>query len=126
MFGVTRPGRLQVYFYQPQSAPTKDGDGKAIEEPTQSHLKLINIDDAWTILGSGNMDRASWYTSQELGVAFWSDTEGDHTLTRVGLYLATYLRGVMHKRKKCYYDGIVGDPQPHIGDRSNSFYGTVR
>jgi phosphatidylserine/phosphatidylglycerophosphate/cardiolipin synthase-like enzyme len=25
-----------------------------------------------TVLGSGNMDRASWYTSQELGIAFFS------------------------------------------------------
>ncbi len=38
----------------------------------KSHLKLAIIDQKITVLGSGNMDRASWYTSQELGVALIS------------------------------------------------------
>lgn len=33
------------------------------------HIKCTLIDDKVVVLGSGNMDRASWYTSQELGVA---------------------------------------------------------
>jgi phosphatidylserine/phosphatidylglycerophosphate/cardiolipin synthase-like enzyme len=125
VFGVTRPGRLQVFFFQPQSPPMEGEDAKAIAEPTQSHLKLVNIDDEWTILGSGNMDRASWYTSQELGVAFWSNTDSDHTLTRVGMYVGAYLRRVMHTRKKCYYDGKMIDPQPQYNMRSNSFTGSI-
>ena len=40
--------------------------------PVQSHLKLTIIDGEITVLGSGNMDRASWYTSRELGVGFVS------------------------------------------------------
>ena len=33
------------------------------------HIKCSTIDNRVVVLGSGNMDRASWYTSQELGVA---------------------------------------------------------
>ena len=33
------------------------------------HIKCTVIDESIVILGSGNMDRASWYTSQELGIA---------------------------------------------------------
>ena len=40
------------------------------EEPVHSHLKLTIVDDEFTVLGSGNMDRASWWTSQELGILF--------------------------------------------------------
>ena len=41
-------------------------------EPVKSHFKCVIMDEEITILGSGNMDRASWYTSQELGIAFVS------------------------------------------------------
>ncbi|KAI1299473.1 hypothetical protein F5Y03DRAFT_250755 [Xylaria venustula] len=43
------------------------------EEPVHSHLKLITVDDEYAVLGSGNMDRASWFTSQELGVLLQSN-----------------------------------------------------
>ena len=33
------------------------------------HIKCTIVDARVVVLGSGNMDRASWYTSQELGVA---------------------------------------------------------
>ena len=62
-----KPGKLRISFYQaPQGVP------KDANEPVQSHLKLTMIDGEWTIFGSGNMDRSSWYTSQELAVAFFS------------------------------------------------------
>ena len=35
----------------------------------KSHLKMTVVDGEVVVLGSGNMDRASWYTSQEVGVA---------------------------------------------------------
>lgn len=38
--------------------------------PVSSHLKLTVVDGEVLVLGSGNMDRASWFTSQELGLAF--------------------------------------------------------
>ncbi|KAF2840014.1 hypothetical protein M501DRAFT_931708 [Patellaria atrata CBS 101060] len=56
-------GGLKIEYYSPIEAGKK--------EPVQSHLKLTVVDGWITILGSGNMDRASWYTSQELGVAFF-------------------------------------------------------
>jgi len=58
-------GQLTIEYFKP-----KDGGKRG--EPVQSHLKLTIVDQQWVILGSGNMDRASWYTSQELGVAFHS------------------------------------------------------
>lgn len=67
-------GRLMIEYYQPLHAAKKIGaqGGMTAAEPVQSHLKLTIADDEIVVLGSGNMDRASWYTSQELGVAFFS------------------------------------------------------
>ncbi|CCC11837.1 hypothetical protein SMACR_05051 [Sordaria macrospora] len=76
-------GHLRISYFQPRSA-TKAGkrgsQARAVndaqmqdpeeEEPVHSHLKLTIVDREFTVLGSGNMDRASWYTSQELGVLF--------------------------------------------------------
>ncbi|KAK4097597.1 phospholipase D/nuclease [Parathielavia hyrcaniae] len=42
------------------------------EEPVHSHLKLTLVDGEYAVLGSGNMDRPSWFTSQELGILFHS------------------------------------------------------
>ncbi|KAM0282148.1 hypothetical protein ACHAQH_003188 [Verticillium albo-atrum] len=55
-----RPGRLEIYYYRPA---TNDPD-----EPVVSHLKMTLVDREYLMLGSGNLDRASWYTSQELGI----------------------------------------------------------
>lgn len=55
-------GSLSISYFQPRSGSTSD------EEPVHSHLKLSIFDGERTVLGSGNMDRASWYTSQELGI----------------------------------------------------------
>jgi phosphatidylserine/phosphatidylglycerophosphate/cardiolipin synthase-like enzyme len=61
-----KPGELSIGYYHSRKG------GKIEEEPVKSHLKLVMVDEEVTVLGSGNMDRASWYTSQELGVAFFS------------------------------------------------------
>ena len=61
-------GILKIEYYRPQT-----GEDRAGSEPVQSHLKLTIVDDQIAVHGSGNMDRASWYTSQELGVAFVSN-----------------------------------------------------
>ena len=50
-------GALRIGYYHPTADFKK------------THIKCSNIDDRVVVLGSGNMDRASWYTSQELGVA---------------------------------------------------------
>ncbi|KAF2125687.1 phospholipase D/nuclease [Dothidotthia symphoricarpi CBS 119687] len=65
----SRPGRLQISYFEPPSGPKKRGQEGG--EPQQSHLKLTIVDDEVLVLGSGNLDRASWFTSQELGVAFF-------------------------------------------------------
>lgn len=76
--GRTSPqlGRLLVSYFCPRSRCKPDNrerqpliaDGH--EEPVHSHLKLTIVDNEFTVLGSGNMDRASWFTSQELGILF--------------------------------------------------------
>ena len=60
-------GSLQIGYYRP------------MVEYKRTHIKCSTIDDRVVVLGSGNMDRASWYTSQELGVAI----EGEDVVTGV-------------------------------------------
>lgn len=62
--GLLPPGKLRIDYYQPRP--------KEANEPVQSHAKLTIVDREIVVFGSGNMDRASWYTSQELGVAVYS------------------------------------------------------
>ena len=53
-------GSLSIFYFTPilQQGPE-----------VKCHIKCTIIDDRVVVLGSGNMDRASWYTSQELGIA---------------------------------------------------------
>jgi phosphatidylserine/phosphatidylglycerophosphate/cardiolipin synthase-like enzyme len=60
---LVKPGNLKVGYF------TKRASGE--DEPVKSHLKMVLVDGEITVLGSGNMDRASWFTSQELGVALF-------------------------------------------------------
>ncbi|CAD6583168.1 MAG: hypothetical protein ASARMPRED_001248 [Alectoria sarmentosa] len=60
-------GSLQIGYFRPTV------------EYKRTHIKCSTIDNRVVVLGSGNMDRASWYTSQELGVAI----EGEEVVTRV-------------------------------------------
>jgi phosphatidylserine/phosphatidylglycerophosphate/cardiolipin synthase-like enzyme len=62
------PGSLKVSYFSSE-AGIEDAQNMV---PVSSHLKMTVVDGEVVILGSGNMDRASWYTSQELGVAFES------------------------------------------------------
>ncbi|KAI1774365.1 phospholipase D/nuclease [Hypoxylon cercidicola] len=64
-----QPGSLKISYYRPQPGNQPD---TVVEEPQKSHIKLTIIDRQYTVLGSGNMDRASWFTSQELGILFYS------------------------------------------------------
>jgi phosphatidylserine/phosphatidylglycerophosphate/cardiolipin synthase-like enzyme len=66
---MPRPGKLEIFYYE--AVPPDKAKSGAVE-PAKSHLKLTIVDEEIVVLGSGNMDRASWYTSQELGVAFIS------------------------------------------------------
>lgn len=58
-----RPGKLSVRYFTPGEG------GVAAVGAVKSHLKMTVVDEEVVVLGSGNMDRASWYTSQEIGVA---------------------------------------------------------
>lgn len=69
--GPSEHGTLEISYYRPPSRRRDRSDGSIIL-PVKSHLKLTVVDAETVVLGSGNMDRASWYTSQELGVAFFS------------------------------------------------------
>lgn len=69
--GPTQRGALDIWYYQCPSG-REDQSGSSRMQPVKSHLKLTVIDEEIVVLGSGNMDRASWYTSQELGMAFFS------------------------------------------------------
>jgi phosphatidylserine/phosphatidylglycerophosphate/cardiolipin synthase-like enzyme len=63
------PGRLQVAYWTPVGGPKKKG--REAGEAQQSHFKMTIVDEEVVVLGSGNLDRASWFTSQELGTAFF-------------------------------------------------------
>ncbi|KAK3079355.1 hypothetical protein LTS18_005065 [Coniosporium uncinatum] len=82
-------GELRISYYQPRP---NAGPG----EPVQSHLKLTVVDQEVVVLGSGNMDRASWFTSQELGVAFFSEEMARRVRRDVD--------GSLQGRKKVVYD----------------------
>jgi phosphatidylserine/phosphatidylglycerophosphate/cardiolipin synthase-like enzyme len=60
-------GCLRISYFR---AAKSTGVPSDAEEPVHSHLKLTLVDDVYAVLGSGNMDRASWFTSQELGILF--------------------------------------------------------
>ena len=60
-------GSLEIGYYRPTV------------EYKKMHIKCSTIDNRVVVLGSGNMDRASWYTSQELGVAI----EGEEVVNGV-------------------------------------------
>lgn len=63
---IITPGSLKISYFQSL--------GLAVEEqPVHSHVKLTIFDGECTVLGSGNMDRASWFTSQELGILVRND-----------------------------------------------------
>lgn len=79
-------GKLRVSYFTPTS-----------ERPeAKCHIKCTVIDGSAIILGSGNMDRASWYTSQELGFAL----EDRETVKRLLQQVDQAKQGLF---KDCYY-----------------------
>lgn len=53
-------GKLSIGYFAhvPQRGPE-----------VKCHVKCTMVDERVVVLGSGNMDRASWFTSQEIGLA---------------------------------------------------------
>ena len=66
--GQGRTGALKIGYYRPLLTVATQYEGT---EPVKLHLKCTIVDGEVVLLGSGNMDRASWYTSQELGLAIY-------------------------------------------------------
>ncbi|PGH05414.1 hypothetical protein GX51_02938 [Blastomyces parvus] len=65
-----KPGKLTVREWK--VANPRRGNLGGESAFVKSHLKLTVVDETVVLFGSGNMDRASWYTSQEVGVALYS------------------------------------------------------
>lgn len=86
----TSVGRLHIAYF---SGEPGHGDLRNAV-PVASHLKMTVVDKEVIVLGSGNMDRASWYTSQELGVAFESREMAGIMLERVAGVNKRYARTV--------------------------------
>ena len=89
-----RLGSLTIEFFV--RGPL-DVQTRLVPEPVQSHLKLTIVDERVVVLGSGNMDRASWYTSQELGIACVS--------TSLVQTITSTLDSCLISRKKLYFHG---------------------
>lgn len=96
-------GQLRISYFQPREARKSAPIGRqhgllvAPEEPVHSHLKLTVVDEEYTVLGSGNMDRASWYTSQELGILFQNRTFAAFMMNAVSRTLDGHLKVVFEK-----------------------------
>ncbi len=61
-------GRLEVFYYK---ANDHASASPSHDEPVLAHTKVVLVDGEYLVLGSGNMDRASWFTSQELGILLY-------------------------------------------------------
>jgi phosphatidylserine/phosphatidylglycerophosphate/cardiolipin synthase-like enzyme len=93
-------GRLRVAYFRALADDGDGADGGGV--PVQTHVKLSAFDGRVVVLGSGNMDRASWYTSQELGLALCDAP----SVARVLAALKDGMRG----RSEVFYDsGSGGD-----------------
>ena len=112
--GSGKTGTLRIMFFQPlvdpEALPSRTGSAYRQEpNPVQSHLKFTVIDNEITVLGSGNMDRASWYTSRELGIAYESREMSKRVMEMLfGSNNAGRREdgegGVLKRRIKKYYD----------------------
>ena len=63
----SKPGKLEISYYAESSARSGRED-----EPVVSHFKMTAVDNEYFVFGSGNMDRASWWTSQEIGLLLYA------------------------------------------------------
>jgi phosphatidylserine/phosphatidylglycerophosphate/cardiolipin synthase-like enzyme len=90
--GISKLGSLRVEYFRRRG-------GISAGQAVQSHIKLTMIDEEITVLGSQNMDRASWYTSQELGVGF--------TSREVAKDVKTTVDAGMRGRTKLRFDSVV-------------------
>ncbi|CAG9990472.1 unnamed protein product [Clonostachys byssicola] len=90
-------GRLEILYYQPLQSRAGEED-----EPVLSHFKMTMVDEEYLVLGSGNQDRASWWTSQEIGILFYVSCFEWRRLWE----------GVLEKRAETLFDSLAPEPQP--------------
>ena len=67
------PGQLEVFYFDTDGPGSQHPVLREIDKyrdtvPVKLHAKVTIVDGKRTLLGSGNMDAASWNTSQELGI----------------------------------------------------------
>lgn len=77
-----------------QLSTNRGGFAPATEQPVHSHIKMTVVDGTHTVLGSGNMDRASFFTSQELGILFHNTAFAEAVQTSVDRVLDGRTRAV--------------------------------
>ena len=78
-------GELRIHYFH---ARDEGGMPPGRARSVKCHIKCTIFDDAVAVCGSGNMDRASFYSSQELGMAIW-DAEASkqvRDIVREGLH----------------------------------------
>jgi len=76
-------GGIWVYYFTPEtgsSLPNQTNTIKAVK----THVKMLIVDEEVVMCGSGNADRASWVTSQEVNVGIFGGKETARAL-RQGL-----------------------------------------
>lgn len=66
-----RLGNLKIEYFHSRCFSDCESRSERLHEPVKTHAKCAVFDQEIIVLGSGNMDRASWYTSQELGIALF-------------------------------------------------------
>ncbi|KAK6355774.1 hypothetical protein TWF718_000155 [Orbilia javanica] len=73
-------GGLWIYRYNPEQRPPllpfvkRPEDNFKLTWYDKSHVKCLIVDEEVAVLGSGNFDRASWATSQEVNVGLFLDS----------------------------------------------------
>ena len=114
--GNVKIGALKIMFFRSLDDPSASSTSSRVgiargqePNPIQSHLKLTIFDRETVVLGSGNMDRASWYTSRELDVAFASEKMAARIMDMLFGNEDSGKRrgggeGVLKGRLKTYYD----------------------
>ncbi|KAK6530742.1 hypothetical protein TWF281_007581 [Arthrobotrys megalospora] len=79
-------GGLWIYRYNPTKRPQlppfvkQPGDNHKLTWYDKSHVKCLIVDEEVAVLGSGNFDRASWATSQEVNVGLFLDRTRARTI----------------------------------------------
>jgi len=95
-------GSLQISYFRQRSSATSAQARAGIAETgagiashaDKSHIKLTLVDRKAIVLGSGNMDRASWRTSQELGVLIEDQDEAGRSTGAVARLWRDVERGL--------------------------------